>query len=172
MKQLTVCKTPLDGVLLIDSPTHFVDFRGEYVETYNRDLYHAGGIKTDFLQDDISISTYKCLRGLHGDQDTTKLISCLYGKFYLVVINNDLESPQYRQWTSFTLDDKKRQSVLIPPKFGNGYLVMSDWAIFHYKQNSYYSRAGQFTLIWNDPSLGLWWPIKDPIVSRRDEGLD
>ena len=172
MDQLTVRKTPLDGVLLIEPPTRFIDFRGEYVETYNKELYHAAGIKTDFLQDDISVSTHKCLRGLHGDLDTTKLISCFYGKFYLVVVNNDPQSSQYRKWTSFTLDDKNRQAVLVPPKFGNGHLVMSDWAMFHYKQDSYYNRAGQFTLIWNDPELGLWWPIKDPIVSRRDQGLE
>lgn len=172
MSQLIVKKTELDGVLLIEPSTHFEDFRGEYVEIYNKDLFHKAGITTEFLQDDISVSSQNVLRGLHGDQETTKLVSCLYGKFYLVVVNNDPTSPQYRKWTSFTLSDVGRQSVLIPPKFGNGHLVMSDWAMFHYKQNSYYNRAGQFTLIWNDPDLGLWWPVKNPIVSRRDEKND
>ncbi len=169
---LKVETTALDGVLLVEPPTRFEDFRGEYVETYNQALYRAAGIGWDFIQDDVSISSRHVLRGLHGDGTTAKLISCLVGKFYLVVVNNDPASPQYRQWTSFTLSEKNRLQVLVPPKFANGHLVLSDTAMFHYKQTSEYDRSGQFTLLWNDPELGLWWPIKDPIVSRRDAGLD
>jgi len=170
MTGLIVHKTELDGVLLVEPPTNFHDFRGEYVELYNEELYREAGITTRFIQDDISISTQHVLRGIHGDGETAKLVSCLQGKFYLIVINNDPASAQYRKWTSFTLSDKNRLQVFIPPKFGNGHVVMSDWAMFHYKQNTTYNRAGQFTLIWNDPALGLWWPVRDPIVSRRDQG--
>jgi dTDP-4-dehydrorhamnose 3,5-epimerase len=169
MAELIVHKSELDGVLLIEPPTYFHDFRGEYVEIYNEALYREAGITTTFIQDDISVSTRHVLRGIHGDGETAKLVSCLYGKFYLIVINNDPNSAQYRKWTSFTLSDKNRLQVFIPPKFGNGHVVMSDWAMFHYKQNTTYNRSGQFTLIWNDPTLGLWWPIKSPIVSQRDE---
>ena len=172
MADLVVHKTPLDGVLLVEPPTNFHDFRGEYVEIYNEELYRKAGIEYAFIQDDISISTQHVLRGIHGDAKTAKLVSCLYGKFYLVVVNNDPGSPQYRQWTSFTLSDRNRLQVMIPPKFGNGHVVMSDWAMFHYKQNTTYNRVGQFTLVWNDPELGLWWPIANPIVSRRDTGQD
>mgnify|MGYP002624649038 FL=1 len=98
-------------------------------------------------------------------------MSCLWGKFYLVVVNWDPSSLQYRQWESFTLSDRDRRQVLIPPKFGNGHLVLSDKAIFHYKQTTYYNREGQFTLPWNDPELGIWWPVTQPMVSRRDEGV-
>jgi dTDP-4-dehydrorhamnose 3,5-epimerase len=171
VNDLKVKKTDLDGVVLIEPPTNFEDFRGEYVELYNEELYRKAGITTKFIQDDISISSRHVLRGLHGDGETAKLVSCLYGKFYLVVINNDPGSNQYRKWTSFTLSDKNRLQVFIPPKFGNGHVVLSEMAMFHYKQNTYYNRAGQFTLIWNDPELGLWWPIADPIVSQRDNGL-
>lgn len=166
---MRVVKTKLDGVLLIDPPTNFEDFRGEYVELYNREIYHAAGILQDFVQDDISISSRHVLRGIHGDASTCKLVSCLYGKFYIIVINNDVKSPQYRQWQGFTLSDKNRKQLLIPPKHGNGHVVLTDQAMFHYKQTSYYDRASQFTLIWNDPTLNLWWPIKNPIVSERDE---
>jgi dTDP-4-dehydrorhamnose 3,5-epimerase len=169
---MKVDKTPLDGVLLITPPTIFEDFRGQYVEIYNRVLYNEAGITVDFLQDDISMSTRNVLRGIHGDGETWKLVSCLHGKFYLVVVNNDPTSPQYRKWTSFTLSDTNRQQVLIPPKFGNGHVVLSDMAIFHYKQNTQYNRAGQFTILWNDPSFDFWWPIHDPIVSRRDQGIE
>ena len=81
------------------------------------------------------------------------------------------QSPQYRQWQSFTLSDTNRLQVLIPPKFGNGHVVMSEQAIFHYKQTTEYDRAGQFTLLWNDPALKIWWPVQNPIVSERDAGL-
>jgi len=163
-------KTKLEGILLIKPPTIFEDFRGTYVEIYNEELYRKAGINVDFVQDDISVSSRHVLRGIHGDGETWKLISCLYGKFYLVVVNWDSTSPQYGQWDSFVLSESNRLQVLIPPKFGNGHLVLSEQAIFHYKQTTNYNRAGQFTLLWNDPKLNMWWPIKDPIVSRRDEG--
>ncbi|MGQ3297774.1 dTDP-4-dehydrorhamnose 3,5-epimerase [Reyranella sp.] len=162
--------TTLDSVRLIKPPTVFEDFRGHYVETYNERLYREAGIDQHFIQDDISVSRRHVLRGIHGDGKTWKLISCLQGSFYMVVINNDPQSSQYRKWTSFTLSDSNRLQVLVPPKFGNGHVVMSEQAIFHYKQTTDYDRSGQFTLVWNDPSLNIWWPVQDPIVSERDQG--
>jgi dTDP-4-dehydrorhamnose 3,5-epimerase len=168
---LVTRKTDLDGVLLIEPPTNFEDFRGEYVEIYNKKLYNDAGIEHDFVQDDISVSSRGVLRGIHGDGSTAKLVSCLHGRFYLIVINNDPDSHQYRKWTSFTLSDKNRLQVLIPPKFGNGHYVMSDVAMFHYKQTTEYNRSGQFTLYWDDPELRLWWPSTTPLVSQRDQGF-
>lgn len=162
--------TSLERVTLYRPPTIFEDFRGHYIETYNRRIYQAAGIDMDFVQDDISVSRRNVLRGIHGDDKTWKLISCLTGSFYMVVINNDPSSSQYRKWTSFTLSETNRLQVLVPPKFGNGHLVLTDQAIFHYKQTTEYDRSGQFTLAWDDPNLGIWWPIKDPIVSQRDQG--
>ncbi len=116
----------------------------------------------EFVQDDISISSKHVLRGIHGDDNTWKLISCLHGKFYLAVVNWDPSSPQYRQWQGFTLSDHNHLQVLVPPKHGNGHLVLSDTAMFSYKQSTNYNRAGQFTLKWNDPQLNIWWPIPEP----------
>ena len=160
--------TELNGVIKVTPPTIFEDFRGTYIETYNRDLYREHCVDVDFKQDDISRSRKNVLRGIHGDQSTWKLVSCLFGAFYLVVVNNDPSSSEYRKWTSFTLSDDNKQQVLIPPKFGNGHLVLSEEAIFHYKQNSNYDRQSQFTLKWNDPDLAIWWPITNPIISIRD----
>jgi len=168
MAALKVEKTKLDGVLVIHPPTQHEDFRGDYVETYNEELYRAAGIRDHFVQDDYATSSRHVLRGIHGDAKTVKLISCLYGVIYVVVVNNDAASPQRRQWQSFTLSDRNRLQVYIPAKFGNAYLVMSDTAVFHYKQNTYYDRPGQFTIKWNDPAYGFWWPVRDPIVSERD----
>jgi len=164
---MRVQTTKLDKVLVIEPPTLFEDFRGTHTELYNHELYHqVYGV--DFIQDDISTSYKNVLRGIHGDEVTWKLISCLYGSFYLVVVNWDQDAPQYKQWISFTLTDRNRLQVLIPPKFGNGHLVLTETAIFHYKQSTYYDREKQFSIAWNDPNLVIYWPIKDPILSERD----
>jgi len=165
---IEVSKTKLDKVLLI-KPDVFEDHRGEYIETYNEDLYKRNGIDIKFVADDISISTQNVLRGIHGDAETWKLISCLYGKFYFVVVNCDVDSEDFGKWQSFVLSDMNRLQVLVPPKHGNAHLILSDNAIFHYKQSTYYDPTKQFTYKWNDPKFNIWWPIKNPILSQRDE---
>ena len=167
---MNVEKTELEGVLLITPPTNFEDHRGFYIEIYNERLYRQAGVDVNFIQDDISVSSKNVLRGIHGGANTWKLISCLSGKFYLAVVNNDSSSKEYKKWTSFTLSEHNRKQVLVPPNFGNGHLVLSDQAIFHYKQSTEYDREGQFTLMWDDPSIGIWWPTKNPILTMRDDG--
>lgn len=169
---LNVSESKLSQVWIVNPPTNFEDFRGSYVELYNESLYREAGIEVDFIQDDISTSSRHVLRGIHGDRETWKLISCLYGKFYLVVVDMDEASPTYRQWEGFTLSDTNRLQVLVPPKHGNGHVVLSDTAIFHYKQNTLYDRSGQFTILWNDTAFGIWWPVKNPILSQRDDGTE
>lgn len=164
---IEVSKTDLNGVLLIKLGI-FEDHRGEYIETYNEALYKEKGIDTKFVQDDISVSSKNVLRGIHGDDQTWKLISCLYGKFYLVVVNCDKDSEDFGKWQSFVLSDRNRLQVLVPPKYGNAHLVLSDMSIFHYKQSTYYDCSKQFTYKYDDSRLNIWWPIKNPILSQRD----
>ena len=164
---MKVKKTPLDGVLEIELDS-FKDFRGEYLESFNKNDYISNGIDQDFVQDDFSISSKNVLRGIHGDQNTWKLVSCLYGSFFLAVVNNDPDHDQYRKTYEVILSDKTRNQILIPPKFGNGHLVLSEKAIFHYKQTTYYNREGQFTILWNDEELNIKWPHRKPILSKRD----
>ena len=161
-------KTKLKGVLKITLEA-FEDHRGYYIETYNEDIYKENGINIKFIQDDISVSKKNVLRGIHGDQETWKLISCFEGEFYLVVVNNDENTPQHKQWDSFILSEQNRIQILVPPRFGNGHLVLSERTIFHYKQSTYYNPKGQFTIRWNDPEYNIWWPTNNPILSRRDE---
>ncbi len=165
---IKVEKTKLDGVLSIQLD-HFEDHRGDYVETYNEREYSVAGIDVRFIQDDYSISTKHVLRGLHGDAETWKLISCPYGKLYLVVVNCIESSPDFGNWEAFVLSDGNHRQVLIPPQFGNGHLVLSDVAIFAYKQSTYYNPKTQFSYLWNDPKFNIWWPVQNPILSRRDE---
>ena len=160
--------TELDGVLLITPPVMHEDFRGTNTEVYNDAVYRQNGINYNWVLDSISTSRRHVLRGLHGDSHTTKLITCLHGSFYFVVVNNDPTHPQYRQWESFTLSDKNRLQVLVPPKFGNGHLVMSESVVFSYKLNAYYDRDSQFTIKWNYPEFNIWWPIRRPILYERD----
>ena len=141
-------KTDLDGVLLITPPVMHEDFRGTNTEIYNNKIYRESGINNNFILDSVSTSRKHVLRGLHGDGHTTKIISCLHGSFYYIIVNNDPESPQYKKWISLTLSSQNRLQVLIPPKFGNGHLVMSNHVVFHYKLDAYYDRTSQFTISW------------------------
>jgi len=161
-------KTKLDGVYLI-KPYIFKDFRGSYTEIYNNEIFKKSKKKIRFIQDDISISKKNVLRGIHGDKRTWKLISCLYGKFYFIVVNNNKKSKQFRQWFSIILDDKSKNMILIPPKFGNGHYVLSKTAIFYYKQSTLYNRNSQFTINWQDKDFKFKWPCKNPILSKRDK---
>ena len=165
---LTVKETTLQQVLLITPLTVHEDFRGSYLQTYNQAAYHQVGIP-DFVQDDFCASYRNVLRGIHGDDHTWKLVHCPFGRIYQVVVNYDRESAQFLCWEAFFLSDANRLQVLVPPKFGNAYLVMSEWALYAYKQSSYYHGADtQFTLHYADPRIGIHWPIDNPILSERD----
>lgn len=165
---IKVSKTKLKDVLQI-FPAIFKDFRGEFVETYNKELYKKKGISVGFFQDDVSSSKKNVLRGIHGDNKTWKLLSCLCGKLYFVVVNCDKKSKDFGRWQSFVLSDKNRQQILAPPKYGCAYLVLSKEAIFSYKQSTYYKPGCQFSYKWNDPRFNIKWPIKNPILSERDK---
>jgi dTDP-4-dehydrorhamnose 3,5-epimerase len=160
--------TELEGVKKI-IPTTFKDHRGSYTEIYNKGFMIENKIDMDFVQDDISVSHKNVLRGIHGDLKTQKLVSCLYGEFQLIVVNNNSESKQFKKWQSFEVSFENKVQILIPPMFGNGHLVLSEFAIFHYKQNTQYDRDSQFTIKWNDPTYKFKWYNNDPILSTRDK---
>lgn len=165
---MIVEKTKLNGVLLI-KPDIFEDFRGNYTEVYNREQYKKNGITDDFIQDDLSTTYKNVLRGMHGDPKTAKLVQCAYGRIYQVVLNCDQNSDQFGQWQSFILSHENRFQVYIPPMYGNGFYVLSDVAVYNYKQTTVYGEAKQFTYKWNDPSFNIVWPCDDPILSERDK---
>lgn len=164
---VTVEKTSLDEVLLL-TPSMFRDHRGTYVETYNIEDYLINGIDVKFVRDDISTSAKDVLRGIHYDDKTWKLIQCMFGKIFFVVADMRKDSPNYLKWVSFILDDVSRQQVLVPPGFGNGHLVLSGSCIFHYKMSEYYDPANERGVKWDDPKLGIPWPVKDPVLSEKD----
>jgi dTDP-4-dehydrorhamnose 3,5-epimerase len=161
-------ESTLAGVMQIELAA-FEDHRGEYLETYNEVEYAKHGIKTRFIQDDISVSSRHVLRGIHGDNETWKLISCLRGSFYLVIVDCHHDSQHFGAWQAFTLTERNRLQILVPPGHGVAHLVLEDRSIFHYKQSTCYNRDGQFTYRWDDPAFNIWWPITNPILSKRDE---
>ncbi len=164
---VSITNTELENVKLI-KPSIFEDHRGTFVEIYNEDEYNKNGINIRFVRDDISTSSKHVLRGIHYDDCTWKLVQCMYGKFYLVVIDMRKNSPTYLKWISFILSSENRYQVLIPPCFGNGHLVLSDYCIFHYKMSHYYQPQNERVLRWDDPKANIFWPIKNPILSIKD----
>jgi dTDP-4-dehydrorhamnose 3,5-epimerase len=168
VSSLKVRNSNLENVLIIEPATIYEDFRGSYVETYNEDLYQEAGIDIKFVQDDVSTSAKNVLRGIHGDAETYKLISCPYGRIYLVIVNCDTQSKNFGQWESFSLSAPSKTQILAPPKHGVAHLVLSDVALFSYKQSTYYNRAGQFSYRYDDSRFGIFWPTRTPILSERD----
>jgi len=172
---MEILRTSLKNVLLFNHEC-FEDHRGTYEELYNKTKYNEAISEVidenlEFMEDDIAISSKHVLRGLHGDDRTWKLVTCLKGKYFINVLNYDNDSPDFGKWENFLLSDMNKKQLLIPPKHGHGYVVMSDEAIFHYKQTcTYRGMKEQFTVKYNDLRFKMWWPVKNPIVSTRDEG--
>jgi len=161
--------------VLVFKPEVFWDDRGNIYTTYNEDFYLEYlplGLK--FKHDKFAFNHNNVLRGLHGDSKTWKLVSCVHGKIYEVVVDMRPDSPNYMIWEAFDLDSANYQQVLIPPGFVNGYYVLSENALFHYKlayEGAYVDAAEQKTLLWNDKNLKINWPCKNPILQSRDKKL-
>tara|TARA_Y100000034_G_C6865415_1_gene394375 strand:- start:251 stop:763 length:513 start_codon:yes stop_codon:yes gene_type:complete len=164
---MKVSDTKLNGVKLI-IPNRFEDHRGSYMEIYDSKNFESVTGET-FVQDDISISNKGVLRGLHGDRRTVKLVTVLNGSGYALIADNRPASPTFKQWQSFTLSRQNKYMLLLPAGIGNSILALEDNMMYYYKQNTHFVDGQQFTIKWNDPDWGFWWPIKNPVLSQRDE---
>lgn len=164
---MDIVETGLKGVLLINLTPH-EDFRGRFVELYNQKLYTEALAGLQFVEDDISVSRKNILRGLHCDSKAWKLVGCLHGMVYIVIVNCNHNSQDFGQWISYTIAGEAPKQILVPPLFGIGHLIMSNIAIFHYKQSEYYDIQRQSTYRYNDQRFGIKWPIAHPILSERD----
>lgn len=151
----------------IYQPDSFEDYRGELYTLFKQEEHELV-----FNHDKVSVSRQNVLRGLHGDSKSWKLITCLSGVVYLVVVDNRPESPNYLKWDSIVLSENNRKQVLVPPMFANGHLVLSPQAVFFYKwayPGDYPDVKDQFTLKWNNSKINIHWPIDNPILSNRDK---
>lgn len=161
--------TALAGVLIIEPPVHG-DSRGFFLESYRRDAWVAAGVDADFVQDNHSRSVRGTLRGLHFQSrpGQAKLVRVAHGTILDVVVDLRRTSPTFGDHITVQLDDVRHRQVYVPVGFAHGFCVTSDVADVAYKVDSYYDPDTELGLAWDDPVLGISWPIADPIVSARD----
>jgi dTDP-4-dehydrorhamnose 3,5-epimerase len=160
----------IKGPKLIEPKVHG-DARGFFTERYREDLFREFGVQTHFVQDNYSRSQVKVLRGLHFqyDRPQAKLVTAAAGTILDVIVDIRVSSPTFGQSLSVELDGKRPSWFFVPAGFAHGFLVLSsEGADLMYKVDSYYNPAGESGVRWNDPTLGINWPIRDPIVSPRD----
>jgi dTDP-4-dehydrorhamnose 3,5-epimerase len=167
---MNVKETKLPGVLILE-PKVFPDDRGYFLETWNSKRYEQAGIPGFFVQDNISFSRKGILRGLHFQcpQSQGKLIQVLSGEVLDVIVDIRVGSPTYSQWIGEVLSESNHRQMYVPPGFAHGYCVTSETALFSYKCTDFYNPATEHGIIWNDPNIGIKWPVKQPILSTKDE---
>jgi dTDP-4-dehydrorhamnose 3,5-epimerase len=169
---MQVLPTDLPGVLLLE-PRVFGDARGYFYEAYNRRTFHkATGVDVEFVQDNHSRSVKNVLRGLHYQirQAQGKLIRVTAGEVWDVAVDLKKGSPTFGKWTGFTLSAETKRIAWIPPGFAHGFLVVSDAAEVIYKTTDYYAPEHERTLLWNDPALGIRWPLAGaPVLADKDK---
>ncbi len=166
---MKVIETKLPGVVIIE-PEVFGDDRGCFLETYSAERYRAEGIDAVFVQDNVSYSRKGILRGLHYQYPHSqgKLVQVLFGEVFDAAVDIRVGSPTFGQWASVMLSGDNHRQMYVPPGFAHGFCVLSETAVFSYKCTDYYSRADEGGVIWNDPEIGIRWPVELPVLSGRD----
>jgi len=164
--------TSIPEVVLI-TPQVFGDDRGFFMETYQAQRFGAAGLPFIYVQDNHSSSQHGTLRGLHYQirQPQGKVVRVLVGEIFDVVVDLRLWSTTYKQWLGIELTAKNKKQLWIPPGFAHGFYVLSDWAEVAYKATDYYAPEWERTVLWNDPTINITWPIskgEDPILSTKD----
>jgi len=162
-------ETELAGVIVVDPDVHR-DGRGYFVEIYHAEKYGAAGIDGPFVQDNYSMSTAGTLRGLHLQlrRPQGKLIRVISGEIFDVAVDVRVGSPTFGRWTSVALSADNFRQCYIPPGFAHGFCVVSEVAQVEYKCTDLYDPASEVGVAWNDPAIGIKWPIEAPILSTRD----
>jgi dTDP-4-dehydrorhamnose 3,5-epimerase len=163
--------TALPGVVLLE-PRVFGDERGFFFESYNRRSFsEATGLDIDFVQDNHSRSARNVLRGIHYQirQPQGKLVRVVAGSVFDVAVDLRRSSPTFGKWAGFTLTAESKRMAWIPPGFGHAFLVTSDYAEFLYKATDYYAPQHERSLLWNDPQVGIAWPLEgEPLLAEKD----
>ena len=162
-------ETGLEGLALIE-PQVFGDERGFFVETFSRDAWRELGVEADFVQHNHSRSSKGTLRGLHFQTSPgqAKLLRCPRGKIFDVAVDLRRDSATYGQWEGYVLDDEKHHQLYVPVGFAHGFCVLSDTADVTYLVSSLYNPETESGILWNDPGIGVEWPVEDPLLSQRD----
>lgn len=165
---ITVHQTALDGVLIIE-PKLFGDQRGFFQETWRADSYRALGIP-EFVQDNHSRSSHGVLRGLHSQRTRPqgKLVRVAHGRVLDVAVDINPFSTTFGQHVAVELDDLSGRQLYIPPGYAHGFCVLSDSADFIYRCTDYYQPGDEIGVRWDDPQIGIQWPLAEPLLSDKD----
>jgi dTDP-4-dehydrorhamnose 3,5-epimerase len=159
----------LDGVVALEPLAHG-DERGFFIETFRRDLWAEHGVEAEFVQHNHSRSAKGTLRGLHFQTEPgqAKLVRCARGEIFDVAVDLRRDSPTYGQWEGHVLDDEAHRQLFVPVGCAHGFAVLSDVADVTYLCSSTYDPATESGIAWDDPGVGVEWPVADPLVSERD----
>ncbi len=166
---MKVTKTPLEGALVFE-PKVFGDTRGYFMETWNHENYSNAGLNVTFVQSNLSKSSKGVLRGLHfqNPRPQGKLVQVIAGEVFDVAVDIRLGSPTFGQWHGEFLSAKNHKQFYIPEGFAHGFCVTSDEAVFSYLCTDFYHPASEQSLLWNDPTIKIDWPIAQPSLSEKD----
>lgn len=166
---MEVVQTPIEGVLLI-KPRVWGDARGYFVETWQQQRYDAAGINLPFVQDNHSMSTRGILRGLHYQKTRPqgKLVYVSLGSVFDVAVDIRHGSPTFGKWFGVELSQQNQWQMWVAPGLAHGFVVTSDIAHFHYKCTDYYCPEDEASIRWNDPVVGIDWPLAEPQLSAKD----
>ncbi len=170
---MNVIETSLSGLLIIE-PKVFGDGRGFFLETYEKKRYAEAGIPGEFVQDNLSFSQQGVLRGLHFQNPDSqgKLVYVLQGEVFDVAVDIRVNSPTFGRWYGVTLSENNKRQLWIPVGFAHGFCVTGEAALFAYKCTDYYAPQSEVTIRWDDPEIGVDWPVEKPIISAKDaEGV-
>ena len=170
---MNAIETSLPGVLLLE-PKVFGDARGFFMESWNRQTFAEHGLELDFVQDNHSRSTKGVLRGLHYQLNNPqgKLVRVTSGAVFDVAVDLRRSSTHFGKWTGYELSAENQRMLWVPPGFGHGFLVLSDSADFMYKTTAYYAPQWDRGVRWDDPGIGIAWPLDDaPTLSTKDQVL-
>ena len=168
---MKVIHTKLPGVVVLE-PEVYGDERGFFMEAWNKRRYEGFGIPADyyFVQDNLSYSMKGVLRGLHFQNPNAqgKLVSVLQGEVFDVAVDIRVGSPSFGEWVGVTLSAENKRQLYVPEGFAHGFLVTSEAALFSYKCTDYYNPEAEHSVLWNDPELGIDWPLESPVLSGKD----
>ena len=167
---MEIIDLPLAGAKLI-KPRVFRDTRGFFLESYSAPRYAAAGMNESWVQDNHSLSRRNSVRGLHyqSTPGQAKLVRVTRGRIYDVLVDIRVGSPTFGQWHGLEIDAEEHNQVYIPVGFAHGFAVLSDVAEVQYKVSTPYNGATECAIRWNDPEVGVAWPVQEPVLSERDQ---
>jgi dTDP-4-dehydrorhamnose 3,5-epimerase len=169
---MNVVATALDGVMIVE-PRVFSDPRGFFLESYRADRYAAAGLPGRFVQDNHSCSAPGTLRGLHYQlhHPQGKLIRVLRGAIFDVAVDIRTGSPTFGRWVGVELSADNKRQLYVPPGFAHGFCVPSEASEVEYKCTDFYAAEDERGVAWNDPAIGIAWPVTNPLLSEKDRGF-